>query len=235
MLQEREHGVIGPVEVLDDQHQRAIGGHALDERAPGGERLFPVGGRRLQADERQHPFAQPGLVGPGGTTASSFAAAVAGESDSRIPACAFTISPSAQKVIPSPYGRQRPWCQVTGPARLSTCERSSATIRLLPMPASPMTVTSRTGVSAPVASNSRLSSASSSSAADVAGGLRPGQVHAGAGLVPMASKIRTGSALPFRLTGSSSRYSMAPRVASYVPGPPPRPSPAPRTGCGRRY
>ncbi len=31
-----------------------------------------------------------------------------GESLSRIPACAFTISPSAQNVTPSPYGSERP-------------------------------------------------------------------------------------------------------------------------------
>ena len=31
---------------------------------------------------------------------------------SRMPACALTISPSAQKVTPSPYGSERPWRQV---------------------------------------------------------------------------------------------------------------------------
>ena len=35
----------------------------------------------------------------------------ASSSLSRIPACAFTISPSAQKVTPSPYGSERPWRQ----------------------------------------------------------------------------------------------------------------------------
>ena len=42
------------------------------------------------------------------STCSSFAAAASGESDSNTPACDLTISPSAQNVIPSPYGRQRP-------------------------------------------------------------------------------------------------------------------------------
>ena len=37
-----------------------------------------------------------------GSTRSSFADAASGESDSKIPACDFTISPSAQNVIPSP-------------------------------------------------------------------------------------------------------------------------------------
>ena len=47
------------------------------------------------------------------TTASSLAPATAGGSVSRIPASALTISPSAQNVIPSPYGRQRPCRQRT--------------------------------------------------------------------------------------------------------------------------
>ena len=37
-----------------------------------------------------------------GSTPSSFTAASPGESDSRIPASAFTISPSAHSAIPSP-------------------------------------------------------------------------------------------------------------------------------------
>ena len=44
-----------------------------------------------------------------GTARSSFAARLApGESDSRIPASAFTISPNAQNAIPSPYGQTAP-------------------------------------------------------------------------------------------------------------------------------
>ena len=64
---------------------------------------------RLDPDQRHQPLQQPRRSGSSGeTTASSFAAATSGESDSRIPASALTISPSAQNVIPSPYGRQRP-------------------------------------------------------------------------------------------------------------------------------
>ncbi len=40
--------------------------------------------------------------GPSGSTASSLVWATSGGSDSRIPAWAFTISPSAQNVMPSP-------------------------------------------------------------------------------------------------------------------------------------
>src|SRR6478735_3432802 len=47
-----------------------------------------------------------------------------------MPACAFTISASAQKVIPSPYGRQRPCRQVTSAGSSSMYAKSSATTRL---------------------------------------------------------------------------------------------------------
>ena len=49
------------------------------------------------------------------TACRSFSPACSGASDSRIPACAFTISPSAQKVTPSPYGGERPCRQKTRP------------------------------------------------------------------------------------------------------------------------
>src|SRR6266498_4687286 len=43
------------------------------------------------------------------TAFASLSPARPGPSFSTIPACDFTISPSAQNVMPSPYGRQRPW------------------------------------------------------------------------------------------------------------------------------
>ena len=59
-----------------------------------------------------------------------------------MPHSAFTISPSAQNAIPSPYGRQRPCRQVTSSGRSSMCWNSSAARRLLPTPGSPTMVTS---------------------------------------------------------------------------------------------
>ena len=61
-------------------------------------------------------------------------------SDSRIPAWALTISPSAQNEIPEPYGRQRPWRHVTSSGCVSTWARSCDTRRLLPRPGSPTIV-----------------------------------------------------------------------------------------------
>ena len=42
------------------------------------------------------------------TAVRSFSSAASEASDSRMPAWAFTISPSAQKLTPSPYGSERP-------------------------------------------------------------------------------------------------------------------------------
>ena len=58
---------------------------------------------RLDPDQRRQPLRSHGRSGSSGeTAASSFAAAASGGSDSRMPASALTISPSAQNVIPSP-------------------------------------------------------------------------------------------------------------------------------------
>ena len=60
-----------------------------------------------------------------------------------MPACALTISPSAQKVTPSPYGSERPCRQKTSPnSPVSIVWKSSKTSRLLPIPGTPTSVTS---------------------------------------------------------------------------------------------
>ena len=109
MLEELEHRRVGPVEVLDHQDQRVGGGHGLDEPAPGGEELGPLGLDRVRAGDAEQRASrarsQPRSDGSGSmpaTAASSLAAASAEGSDSRMPAWALTISPSAQNVIPSP-------------------------------------------------------------------------------------------------------------------------------------
>ena len=114
MLQEREHRIVRPVQVLEHQHRRRASAmcsshrrHAVNSSSRSADE------RRLDPQQRQQSLAKPGpllalgqhhveLRGDGGRS-----------SDSRIPAWAFTISPSAQNVIPSPYGRHRPCRQVT--------------------------------------------------------------------------------------------------------------------------
>ena len=55
----------------------------------------------------------------------SFASVSATSSVSRMPACAFTISTSAQKLTPSPYGSERPCRQEMSSGSASTiCESS---------------------------------------------------------------------------------------------------------------
>ena len=60
-------------------------------------------GSAAGADERGEAGSEPGAVGVvGGQGALELGLGLSGESDSRMPHSAFTISPSAQKAIPSP-------------------------------------------------------------------------------------------------------------------------------------
>ena len=62
--------------------------------------------RAFEPDERprvpDEPVALRLVLASDSTIATSFSSAVAASSDSRIPACALTISPSAQKLTRSP-------------------------------------------------------------------------------------------------------------------------------------
>ena len=100
------------------------------------------------------------------TLAHSFSRATSSESFSWIPACAFTISLSAQKLTPSPYGSARPCRQSTISGSASMRWKSSAMRRDFPMPGTPTRVTS-CGSSASLArSNDPMSTSSSRVAAD---------------------------------------------------------------------
>ena len=120
-----------------------------------------------------------------------------------MPASAFTISPSAQNVIPSPYGRQRPWRQRTRSGRRSISSRNSQTSRLFPTPGSATTVTSCVDGSRRARANVSLSSASSES--------RPTKSVSARSSVSTPKRLRAvvarqtgiGSCLPFAATGSS--------------------------------
>ena len=103
VLEEREEGRVGPVQILEDEHRRPPVGERLQEAPPGGERLLlrcglgptPTSGAR-------RALSQAGRDRPPGSARSSFASASSGESVSRMPHSALTISPSAQKAMPSP-------------------------------------------------------------------------------------------------------------------------------------
>ena len=121
VLQECEHRVVRPVQVLEHQHRR-VAASAMCSR----NRRQAVNSSSRSAEEDasipssgRSRWRNQARSSPSGSTASSFAVAVAGSSDSRMPAWALTISPSAQNVIPSPYGRHRPCRQVTSSGRSS--------------------------------------------------------------------------------------------------------------------
>ena len=109
VVDEVEQAVVGPVEVLEHEHGRAPLGDRLEEATPGRGRGLGAGaGRPLaDADERAQLRLEPAPLArrPGRAARPrrrSFRSASAGASLSRMPASALTISPSAQKVTPSP-------------------------------------------------------------------------------------------------------------------------------------
>jgi hypothetical protein len=63
VVEEVEHGVIGPMQVLDHQHRRALLGEHFEEPPPGRERLGPTIPAELdgagQADQRPEVTADP--------------------------------------------------------------------------------------------------------------------------------------------------------------------------------
>ena len=150
VVDEVEQAVVGPVEVLEDQHQRARSASASKKRRQAanaslaavaasarrrrGRRAAGGGARPSRAsavaDDRRRRLGELGLGRVGASRVS------------RMPACALTISPSAQKLTPSPYGSERPWRQVTSSGPASDVLSSSQTSRLLPMPGTPTSVTS---------------------------------------------------------------------------------------------
>ena len=143
MVEEVEQAVVGPVEVFEHQHERPPLRERLEQATPGGERLFAALARgSVECEQQPQVTLDPlGLPRVGDEVAHCAVRASPPPSPrrrvSRIPAWALTISPSAQNVTPSPYGRQRPRRQVTSPGSSSSARWSSQTSRLLPIPGTP--------------------------------------------------------------------------------------------------
>ena len=106
VVDEVEQAVVGPVQILEDEHERALLGERLEEAAPGGERLVaavaaelaraalrPTSGRRCCSTQSRSASS---AMSVGDASRASFSRPSPSASVSRIPACAFTISPSAQ-------------------------------------------------------------------------------------------------------------------------------------------
>ena len=63
VLEEREHRVVGPVQVLEHEHGGVLLGDVLEEPSPGGEQLLALGGGgRLDPEQRQQALAEPGAL-----------------------------------------------------------------------------------------------------------------------------------------------------------------------------
>ena len=150
VIDEVEQAVVGPVEILEDQHERPALRECFEEAPPGGEGLrlafaFQV---RLAGDPDQRPQVRldpaqlvrlfEDVFGRGPELRAGLLRRV-GLKDSRLP---FTISANAQNAIPSPYGSDRPCRHVISSRSTSTIRKSSRTRRHLPIPGTPTSVTS---------------------------------------------------------------------------------------------
>ncbi len=212
VLEELEHRRVGPVQVLDHQHQRVVAGHGLHEPAPGGEQLGPLGLDRVRAgdpEQRGQPRPQPLALRRVGEEAVQGRPELArhlgrwvGLEDAGLGLDDLAQRPEGdpvaigQAAALAPDDQLRPVVRRRRPAR-----RRSGTCR---PPGSPTTVTSRTVRSARVRSNSPSSRSSSA--------WRPTKGVPARRTASMPVRLRapssrhtgTGSALPFTRTAPSS-------------------------------
>ena len=111
-VDEVQQGVVGPVDVLEHQHGRAVLGERLEEPPPRRERLDPsrcsrpskprasnpTKGRRCRTTQSRSRSSRITAA----TASASFASRPAPSRIRGSPACALTISPNAQNATPSP-------------------------------------------------------------------------------------------------------------------------------------
>jgi hypothetical protein len=100
VLDEVEEGRVGPLEVLEDEDDRASLGEPLEEEPPRGEEVLAVARRASRAEQCAQPRLEPGALVRVGTLlehrAAASASASSGVSSSAISARMRTISASAQ-------------------------------------------------------------------------------------------------------------------------------------------
>ena len=112
LLDQVEQAIVGPVSVVDPDHQRALAGQ--QRRRAGAMRASarPRRLRRIGSPPRAVPSAAASSSASSAPSSSSRLASAAWtsptESSALAPAAARRISPSAQKAIPRPYGGLRP-------------------------------------------------------------------------------------------------------------------------------
>ena len=130
VVDEVEQAVVRPVQVLEDEHERPLLGEPLEVAPPRREALSR-GPRARRAARRRRAAAGAARTHARSSSASavrrsrqSFSLGDSGGSFSWMPACAFTISPSAQKLTPSPYGSARPCRHHTRSGDASSARRA---------------------------------------------------------------------------------------------------------------
>ena len=208
-LDEVEQGVVGPVQVLQGQDQRPGRGQAVQEAPPGGELLLAVGGggrpgapraAAADADQAAQVTGDPGGGDRLGHRARGRDQPPPGElgavalQDAGLGLDRLGQRPEGRPVAigegpPLPPGEPR---GSGGPAVRRSA--SSASRRLLPMPASPRTVTSTGPAPSPARRAAASSAASSPSRATRGGKRRLGE--AGPARGASAGHASTGSRPP---------------------------------------
>ena len=218
---------LGPMQVLEDEHERPLARQQL-QNAPDppvqlglhdlGRGVRAARSRRDAEDVRRRGRHRAELVevvlADRLEQVAELGGICSGLSLCRIPAAPLRISETAQYVMPSPYGRQRPQ---TARPQLSTCEptslaagscRSRVRRQLSPCPAA-------AGAGLPPTARA-ASPARRRDRRACPGGSRGAS---GTSFASLATQTRTGSDFPLASTGSASSYSIACFVASCVSTP----------------
>ena len=104
VLEEVEEGVFSPVDVVDDQHRRPFFGQNLEQPPGGPERLLKREDLGRESDRRGQSVCDLVILGSD-QRVEVLARAVFLGSCGVVPVACRTAEPSAQKVMPSPYGR----------------------------------------------------------------------------------------------------------------------------------
>ena len=203
VLEEGEQGVVCPVQVLEDEHGRALCGQRFQEAPPGRERLLLGGGLRRRADERGEAGLEPDAVLlVGGQGALELGLGLVGRVGLEDAALGLDDLPERPEGDPLPVGKAAalpPVDEVRGARRCTA--KSSAQRRLLPTPGSPTIVTSWQERCCAERSNVPISSGFSSSRPTsgvvcVRVTSEPKRARAASG-----RKRASGSALPFTVHG----------------------------------
>ena len=109
-VDEIEEAVVRPVQILEHEHRRPLLAHRLEEATPGGERLAAAlaapTGVRPEAHEwpqvTDDPFRLGRILDEHGNRIRELPGRLVRRVALENAACAFVISPNAQKLIPSP-------------------------------------------------------------------------------------------------------------------------------------